>query len=116
MRILLPVVAMIALAGLCREAGAQPQCSELTRLRSEAVQASKPATRGLMSGRCDRYIQASHAWSAVVDYAHDHQDVCDISDRLLGDLESYRREAVTARNNVCAGRPVRPFPADIVLQ
>jgi len=23
---------------------------------------------------------------------------------------------VAARKNVCAGRPVRPFPADIVLQ
>jgi len=52
----------------------------------------------------------------VVDYANDHRDVCEISDRLLGDLETYRREAVAARKNVCAGRPVRPFPADIVLQ
>ncbi|MCK1622328.1 hypothetical protein IVA87_20325 [Bradyrhizobium sp. 147] len=116
MRILLRVVAMIALAGLCREARAQPQCPELTRLRSEAVEASKPTTRAVMAGRCDRYIQASRAWNAVVDYAYDHQDVCGISDRVLGDLETYRRDAVTARNNVCAGRPVRPFPADIVLQ
>jgi hypothetical protein len=116
MRILLPVVAIIALAGLCREAGAEAQCPELTRLRSEAVQASKPMTRSLMSSRCDAYVRASRAWSAVVDYANDHQDVCDISDRQLGDLETWRREAVTARNNICAGRPVRPFPADIVSQ
>jgi len=116
MRILLPVVAMMMLAGSCCEASEQAQCPELTRLRSAAVQASKPMTRSLMSGRCDAYVQASRAWSAVVDYANDHQDVCDISDRLLGDLETRRREAVTARNNVCAGRPVRPFPADIVLQ
>jgi hypothetical protein len=116
MRILLPVLAVLALAGLCREAGAQAPCPELRSLRSEAVEASKPTTRALMSDRCDAYIRASRAWSAVVDYANDHRDVCEISDRLLGDLETYRREAVAARENVCAGRPVRPFPADIVLQ
>ncbi|WP_445222069.1 hypothetical protein ACKWRH_20510 [Bradyrhizobium sp. Pa8] len=116
MRILLPVLAVLALAGSCREAGAQTPCPELPRLRSEAVEAAKPMARALMSDRCDAYIRASRAWSAVVDYANDHRDVCEISDRLLGDLEMYRREAVAARKNVCAGRPVRPFPADIVSQ
>jgi hypothetical protein len=116
MHALLPIVAMITACGLCREAGAQTQCPELTRLRSEAVEASRPTSRALMSGRCDAYIRASRAWSAVIDYANDHQDVCDISDRLLGDFETWRREAVTARNNVCSGRPVRPFPADVILR
>lgn len=116
MRILVPIVAIIALTGPCSVAGAQSQCPELTRLRSEAIEASKPTTRSLMPGRCDALIRASRAWNAVVEYAADHQDVCNISDRLLDDLETYRREAVTTRSNVCAGRPVRPFPADIVLQ
>ncbi|MBR0687250.1 hypothetical protein JQ612_00235 [Bradyrhizobium manausense] len=115
MRMLLPVVAMISFAGLCHGAVAQAQCPELTRLRNEAVEAAKPRARSLMPG-CDGYIRASRAWSAVVDYASEHQDVCGISDRLLGDFATYRREAVTARNNVCSGRPARPFPADIVLQ
>ncbi|MBC9881636.1 hypothetical protein G8O24_30370 [Bradyrhizobium sp. INPA01-394B] len=116
MRVLLPVVAMIALAGTCGAAGAQAQCPELTRLRSEAVEASKPAARSLMAGRCETYVRASRAWNSVLDYAAEHQDVCNVSDRLLDDLDTYRREAATARSNVCAGRPVRPFPADIVLQ
>ena len=112
MRTLLQAVAMIALAGFAGEA--QAQCPELTRLRSEAVEATRPMNRGLMPGRCDVYIRASLAWKAVVDYASDHQDVCDISDGSLATLERYRREAVMARNNVCAGRPVMPFPADII--
>ncbi|TWB66733.1 hypothetical protein FBZ94_101411 [Bradyrhizobium sacchari] len=116
MRILLPIIAMIALTGACSEAGAQARCPELIRLRSAAVEASKPITRALMSSRCDAYISASLAWSAVVDYARDHQDVCDVSNRLLSDLEKYHLDSVTARINVCAGRPVRPFPADVVLQ
>lgn len=116
MRILFPVLAVLALAGSCRDAGAQTPCPELPRLRSDAVEASKPTARALMSDRCDVYIRASRAWSDVVDYANDHRDVCEISDRLLGDLETYRREAVAARNNVCAGRPARPFPAEIISQ
>ncbi|MBR0780089.1 hypothetical protein [Bradyrhizobium iriomotense] len=116
MRVLLPFVAMIALAGACSEASAQAQCPELIRLRSKAIEVSRPMNRGLMPDRCDAYIRASLAWSAAVDYARDHQDVCDISNRLLGDLEKYQLDSVTARNNVCAGRPVRPFPADVVLQ
>jgi len=116
MRTCLSAVAMIALAGACSQAGAQAQCPELTRLRNEAVEASKPMTRALMSSRCDAYVRASLAWAAAVDYARNHQDVCDISNRVLSDLEKYHLDSVTARNNVCAGRPVRPFPADVVLQ
>ena len=37
---LMPTLAMIALIGLCSEANAQAQCPELTRLRSEAVEAA----------------------------------------------------------------------------
>jgi hypothetical protein len=41
----MPALAMIALIGFCSQAAAQAQCPELTRLRSEAAEASKQ-TRG----------------------------------------------------------------------
>ena len=116
MRTLLPAVAMIALAGFGGEARAQAQCPELTRLRSEAVDASKPMTRALVSGRCNAYIRASLAWSDLIAYASDHQEVCDISAPALNAWERSRRDAMVARDNVCAGRPVRPFPADVIQQ
>jgi hypothetical protein len=40
--------------------------------------------------------------------------MCDVSVRSLADFEKYYAEAVSARDNVCAGRPARPFPAEII--
>ena len=114
MRTLLPALAMIALTGACNQAGAQAQCPELTRLRSEAAEASKPIARALISNRCEAYIRSSMAWAAIVQYANDHRESCDISTRSLDEFEKYHREAVSARDNVCAGRPVRPFPPEII--
>lgn len=114
MRSLLSAIAMIALAGFGGQV--QAQCPELTRLRSEAVEATKPMNRGLMPDRCDAYIRASLAWGSLRAYAQDHQEACDISSRSLGDIEKSHHDAVVARNNVCAGRPVRPFPADVILR
>src|SRR5262249_49727707 len=110
MRTLLLALGMLALAGFGSQANAQPQCPELTRLRSEATEASRPPMRSLTLMGCDAYIRSSMAWAAVVEYANDHRESCDISARSLTEFENYRREAVTARNNACAGRPVRPFP------
>jgi len=114
MRTLLPALAMIALGGFSNQANAQAQCPELTRLRGEAVEAQKPMARGLISNRCDAYVRSSMAWRAVLQYAEDHRDMCDIPIRSLSDFEKYYSEAVSARDNVCAGRPVRPFPAEII--
>ena len=114
MRTLLPVLAMIAFGGFFNQANAQAQCRELIRLRSEAVQAQKPMARGLISDRCDAYIRSSMAWRAVLQYAEEHRESCDISSRSLGEFEKYHREAVSARDNVCAGRPARPFPAEVI--
>jgi hypothetical protein len=114
MRTLLPTLAMIALGGFFSHASAQAQCPELTRLRSEAAQAQKPMARGLISDRCEAYIRSSMAWRAVLQYAEDHRESCDISLRSLGEFEKYHHDAVSARDNVCAGRPVRPFPAEII--
>ncbi|RZN08226.1 hypothetical protein CWO91_23590 [Bradyrhizobium genosp. SA-3] len=88
----------------------------MPRLRGEAVDATKPMNRGLMPGRCDAYIRASLAWSSLRAYAQDHKEACDISSRSLGDIEKSHHDAVVARDNVCAGRPVRPFPADVILR
>ena len=114
MRTLMPTLAMIALIGLCSEANAQAQCPELTRLRGEAVEASKPIRKALTSDRCQAYIRSSMAWHAMVAFANDHRESCDISVQSLSDFEKYHREAVIARDNVCAGRPARAFPAEII--
>jgi len=114
MRTLLPALA-IALIGFCCQANAQAQCTDLNRLRSEAAEASKQTTgRGLISGRCEAYIRSSMAWGAMVRYANDHREACDISIQSLSDFKKVHREAVNARDNVCAGRPVRPFPPEII--
>jgi hypothetical protein len=116
MRMLVPTLAMTALIGFCSQAGAQAQCPELTRLRSEAVEASKPFGRGraLISNNCEAYIRSSMAWGEMVQYANDHREACDLSIHSLSDFEKYYREAVVARDNACAGRPIRPFPPEII--
>ena len=114
MRTFLRALALIALGGFFNQANAQTQCPELIRLRSEAAEAQKPMGRGLMSSHCDALIRSSIAWRAVLQYAEDHREMCDVSVRSLADFEKYYSDAASARDNVCAGRPVRPFPADII--
>jgi hypothetical protein len=128
MRTLLPVLAMIALGGFSGQASAQAPCPEFARLRSEAeaqkpsefarlrgeAEAQKPARHGLVVSGCEAYIRSSVAWRAVVEYADEHRTVCNISDRSVSEFEKNYREAVSLRNNVCAGRPARPFPPDII--
>jgi hypothetical protein len=58
--------------------------------------------------------QASLAAEATLNYANSNHESCHISDRLMNQLEGYHREAVQARENACAGRPLRPFPPDII--
>ena len=115
MRTHMPALAMIALVGFCSQANAQARCPELTRLRSEVAGALKQ-TRGLVPtlDRCEAYNLFSTAWATIVQYANDNREACDISTFSLDEFEKYHLEAVQARDNVCAGRPVRPFPADII--
>jgi hypothetical protein len=113
MRTLIPALAIMAVVGCCAEASAQSQCPELARLRSEATEASRPKVRSI-SNDCEGYIRSSWAWSALLHYAADHRQACDISDSTMSDFERFHRAEVTARNNMCAGRPVRPFPVDII--
>ena len=110
MRTSITALAMIALVGFCSQASAQARCPELIRLRSEAAEALKK-TRGVpTSDRCAAYIRYSMAWGTIAHYTNDHRESCDISVTSLSDFEKYRREAVTARDNVCAGRPAHPYP------
>jgi hypothetical protein len=110
------VVALMTLVGLGGQAHAQARCPELIRLRSEAAEALKQTRGGLVpaSGRCTAYNRLSIAWEAITEYAKDNREACDISTPSLDDFEKYHVEAIKARDNVCAGRPARPFPPDII--
>jgi hypothetical protein len=114
MRTHLPTLVMMALVGYCSQANAQERCPELTRLRSEAAEAIKSRTSVAPSDRCGAYNRFSIAWGAIAQYANDHRELCDISIVLLSEFEKRHREAEKARDNVCAGRPLRPYPPDII--
>ena len=104
----------LALAVFCIQANAQDRCPELTRLRNEAAEALKQTRTVAASERCLSYNRLSRARGAIAQYASDHRESCDISIVLLSDLEKYHCDAVKDRNNACAGRPVRPYPPDII--
>jgi hypothetical protein len=70
--------------------------------------------RALIWNNCEAFIRFSMAWGEMVQYANDHREACDISVHSLSDFEKYYREAVPARDNACAGRPIRPFPPEII--
>ncbi len=106
--------AVIAIVGFAVEAAAQAPCSELSRLRGAATEAWKHAMRVPRSERCGALYDASSAAAATLSFANDNQASCGIAASLLGDVERDHREAVKARDNVCAGRPLRPYPPDII--
>jgi hypothetical protein len=105
---------MIAMVGLVVRVEAQTPCPELVRLRNAATEAWQRAMRAPRSQRCGALYQAALAAKATLEYADDNRVACDISVPLLNQVEGYHRQAVQARDNVCAGRPLRPFPADII--
>jgi hypothetical protein len=111
---LLPACLAIALGGFCSYAHAQAQCPEFVRLHDAARDAQRPTVNGRIPGSCGAYVRSAQAWRALVEYADEYRVVCDISERSRDEFEKYRREAATRRDNVCAGRPARPFPPDII--
>ena len=113
-RIGVPAFTMIAIVGLGIQAEAQAPCPEYLRLRNAANEAWKQAMRVPSSERCGALYHASLAAEATLKYANDNRESCDISAPLLNQVEGYHREAVQARDNACAGRPLRPYPADII--
>lgn len=105
---------MMALVGLGVQVEARAPCQEYLRLRNAATEAWKQAMRAPRSERCEALNHASLAAEATLKYADNNRESCDISVQLLNQVEGYHREAVKARDNACAGRPLRPFPADII--
>jgi hypothetical protein len=114
MLIRMPAVTIIAIAWLGVQAKAQTPCPELVQLRNAATEAWKEAMRASPLERCEALGHASSAAEATLDYANSSRETCNISLRLLNEVEGYHREAIRARDNVCAGRPLRPYPADII--
>src|SRR5215467_7844188 len=109
-----PAFTMIAIVGLGVQAQAQTPCPELVRLRNAASEAWKQAMSVPPSERCGALYHASLTAEATLNYANNNHESCNISVRLLNQVEGYHREAVQARDNACAGRPFRPYPADII--
>ena len=105
---------MVALVGLTVRAEAQTPCQDYLRLRNAASEAWKQAMRAPRSDRCEALHRASLAAEATLTYADANRESCAISGDLLNQVEGYRREALRARDNVCAGRPYRPYPADVL--
>jgi hypothetical protein len=110
----MPAFTMIAIVWLGVQAEAQTPCPELVRLRNAATETWKDAMRVPPSERCGALNHASLAAEATLMYANNNREACDISVPLLNQVERYHREAVQARDNACAGRPLRPYPADII--
>jgi hypothetical protein len=109
-----PAFAMIAIIGLGVQAEAKAPCQEYLRLRNAATEAWKQAMRAARSERCGALNHASSAAEATLKYADNNRESCDVSVQLLNQVEGYHRETIQARDNACAGRPLRPYPADIV--
>jgi hypothetical protein len=105
---------MMAMVGLGVQAEAQAPCPDLLRLRNAASEAWKQAISAPAPERCGALYHASLAAEATLKYADNNRESCPISVRLLNDFEQYHREAVKARENACAGRPLRPYGADII--
>jgi hypothetical protein len=110
----MPAVTMIAIVWLGVQAEAQTPCPELLRLRNAATEAWKDAMRVSPSERCGALYHASSAAEATLKFANDNRDSCNVSVPMLNQVEGYHSEAVQARDNACAGRPLRPYPADII--
>jgi len=109
-----PVFTIVAIVGLGVQAEAQALCPEYYRLRNAANETWRQAMRGTGSERCLALNHAALAAEATLNYANNNRELCNISESLLNQLEGFHSEAVHARDNFCVGRPVRPFPPDII--
>ena len=109
-----PTLTILAIIGLGVQAEAQAPCPELVQLRNAASEAWKQGLRVPLSERCGALYHASLATEATLNYATNNHESCGISVLLLNQVERYHREAVQARDNACAGRPLRPYPADVI--
>jgi hypothetical protein len=113
---LVQILIVIAPACLGVQAKAQAPCPEVVRLRNVATGAWKDAMRAPQPKRCGALNRAALAAEETLSYAMNNRQSCTVSDRFLAQLDGYHRDAMQARDNVCAGRPMRPYPADIIRQ
>jgi hypothetical protein len=97
--------------GSGRSADAVPGIPATAQRRHRGLETGdeSPATGALRS-----IISCLLSRGATLKYADNNRESCDISVQLLNQVEGYHREAVQARGNACAGRPLRLYPADIV--
>jgi len=105
---------ILANLGLAVQAQAQVPCPEVLQIRNAATEIWKKAMRAPTSELCNALVDASSATRATLEYARTNRESCGISARWLSDVEQYNREAVQARDNACAGRPLQAFPPDII--
>jgi hypothetical protein len=112
-RIGVAALTAIAMLGLGIEAQAAP-CPEYLRLRDAAAQAWGQAMRGSPAERCGALNHTASAAQATLKFANNNRDSCGISASLLDGLEKFHRQTVQARDNACAGRPLRPYPPEII--
>ncbi len=99
----------MALAVFAMQAQARAECPELDRLRNAFIQAWD-----LKEPTCDHYWRLSLAAKAWGEYARRNVESCSISGHLLVQIEREYRDVVETRDNVCAGRPKRPVPAEVM--
>jgi hypothetical protein len=115
-RRLVPALAMIALVGFSSQIRAEEKCPELTRLRSEVDETAKRSLGASSAERCEAYVRISIAWGQATEYAKDHRDSCRIGAEALSNLEKQHRDSVQERDNICAGRPGRPYRSDTIVR
>ncbi len=92
---------------------AQMSCQEYLRLRNAAADVWKQAMRAPQSERCGALYHASLAATETLNYANSNHGSCGISVPLLSQVEGYHREAYWYAT-MFIGRPLRPYPADII--
>ncbi len=105
---------MMTIVGLGIQVEARTPCQEYLRLRNAATEAWTQAMRAPPSERCGALYHASSAAAATLKYADNNRESCGISVPLFNRVEEEHRNTVQARDNACAGRPLRPYPADII--
>jgi hypothetical protein len=78
---------MIAIASLGVQVKARTPCQEYLQLRNSATEAWKQAMRAPQSERCEALYYASLAADATLKYASNNRESCDISVRLLDQVD-----------------------------
>ena len=110
----LVAVTALAFAGQTVQAAARAPCQQYVELRNAASHAWKEAMTTPRPDRCAALDRASMAADATLKYAEGNRGSCNISVQLLNQVAGQHRETLQARDNVCAGRPLRAYPADII--